>query len=235
MFEPLRTAIAAQYAAFRATRPRVVTGCSCCTRPNDLAALVAAPREELSAGTLAFYAHKAMTTIGNVEDFRYFWPRLAELALDAESNALLTSTETVFGKPAYGEHHTWPAEEQEAIRALAAALGEWIAVTELEPDQVDSWVCAIGLLCEKLDDPRRLLRPLVSDVPIAWANLRALVEWNEESIQKKGRPSSAFWENAPEGSARMLEWFRTEPRAIEAARALMTERVERYGFVPPAS
>jgi hypothetical protein len=232
MFEPLRTAIAAQYAAFRALRPRVVTGCSCCTSPDDLAALVAAPREELGAGALAFYAHKAMTTVGTVEDFRYFWPRLAELALDAQ---FLTSTETVFGKPAYGAHHAWPAEEQEAIRSLAAALGAWVAAEELEPDLVDSWVCAIGLLSEKLDDPRRFLSPLLADAPVAWGNLRALVEWNEDTVRRKGRLASSFWENAPEGAALMLDWLQTEPRLIEAARAVMTEKVERYGFVPPAS
>jgi hypothetical protein len=231
MFEPLRAAIAAQYAAFRAPRPRVVTGCTCCTSPRELAALVAAPREELGAGALAFYAHKAMTTVGTVDDFRYFWPRLAELGL---TDHLLTSIETVYGKPLYGAHHTWPTEEQDAIRGLAAALGEWIAAEELEPDQVDSWVCAIGLLSENLDDVRRFITPLLTDTPAARENLRALVEENEETMRNKGRLASSFWENAPEGAALMVDWLQTQPRAIEAARALMTDRVERYGFVPPS-
>src|SRR5678815_394285 len=80
-FEPLALALAEQYEAFTAPRPRSIEGCSCCTTPQQLAALVATPREELAASALDFYARKAVTTVGGTAELRYFWPRLAELSI----------------------------------------------------------------------------------------------------------------------------------------------------------
>jgi hypothetical protein len=114
MFKPLREAIAAQYLAFAAARPDDVRGCACCTTSQQLAAIVSAPREVLGAAELDFYARKAMTTVGTVADFRYYWPRLAELALTDE---ILTDTEVLFGKPLYGAHYTWPKAEQDTEAA----------------------------------------------------------------------------------------------------------------------
>jgi hypothetical protein len=231
MFDLLREAIAAQYAAFRAPRPRHVEGCVCCTAPEQLAALISGPREALGAPELDFYARKAMTTVGTTADFRYYWPRLAELTLQG---ALLTDTEIVFGKPLCGTHHGWPAQEQEALKQLAAAIGQWLATEEQEPSDVDMWVCAAGLLSEHLADPRDLLVPLLGESAAAWANLRALADWNREEVRKKRRLVNAFWENAPENAARLLEWLTTEPRVREAARANALESAALYGTVPPA-
>jgi hypothetical protein len=232
VFQPLRDAIAAQYESFRAPRPGVVRGCACCTTPKQLAALVAAPREALGPAELDFYARKAMTTVGTSEDFRYYWPRVAELAIRGE---LLTDTEVVFGKPLYGAHYTWPLEEQRALTRLATALGERLAAEELEPSGVDMWACAIGLLSERLEDPRGFLRPLLAEAPAAWANLRSLLEWNREDLRKKRRLTNAFWENAPASASFVLDWITSEPRAVDAARALALESAERYGTTPPAS
>jgi len=232
MFEPLRVAIATQYEAFTVGRPRAVTGCSCCTTPAEFAGLVAAPREALAPGALRHYAAKAMTTIGTTEDFRYFWPRLAELAFEGR---LLGSVETVFGKPLYGHHRSWPAEERAALIELSAALAQWVAAGEMDPDQVDSWVCAIGLLSETLEDLRPRLAPLLADTPAARAAVRALVEWNRDDLRQKGQLANAFWDQAPEGAALLADWLRTEPRAIETERALVAEEAEQLGIIPRLS
>jgi len=230
MHQTLRDAIDAQYASFSAARPRTVEGCACCTSAEELAALVAAPREGLGAAALDFYARKALTTVGATAEFRYFWPRLAELTIRGE---LLTDTEIVFGKPLYGAHDTWPPEERAALMRLASALGEWLAVEEQDPGEVDVWVCAIGLLTENIQDPRDFLRPLLAATPAAWTNLRSLVDWNLDRIRKKRRLENGFWENAPNGASLILEWLAKEPRAIEAARALDGEMAELYGTEPP--
>jgi hypothetical protein len=230
MHQTLRDAIDAQYAAFPTTRPRTVEGCPCCTSPEQLAALVAAPREALGAATLDFYARKAMTTVGSQAEFRYFWPRLAELAIDGE---LLTDTEIVFGKPVYGDHHTWPPAERAALIRLASALGEWLGAEELEPSAVDEWVCVIALLAENVADPRDFLRPLLAATPAAWTNLRSFVDRNRDRMQRKGRLSNQFWDSAPKGASLMIEWLSSEPRAVEAARALDTAMAKLYGMRLP--
>lgn len=231
MFEPLRDAIAMQYASFRAPQPRVVQGCAWCTSRDELGALVAKSREALGAPQLEFYARKAMTTVGTVSDFRYYWPRLAELAINGE---FLTDTEVVFSKPLYGAHHTWPIEEQNALKDLAAAIGQWLAAEELEPGDVDMWVCAVGLLSEHLADPRTFLAPLLCDSAAAWTNLRALVEWNGPYVDKKHRLANALWENAPESASLIFGWITSEPQALAAARANALVSAARYGTKPPA-
>ena len=231
MIQPIRDAIAAHYVSFTAPQPRAVQGCTCCTAPKELAALVAVPREALAPAALEFYAHKALTTVGTVENFRYYWPRVAELAIAGE---FLTDIEVVFDKPRYGAHHTWPAEEREVLVQLAAALGARFAAEELEPDEVDAWVCAIGLLSAGLVDPREPLEPLLTDTPAARANLRAFIDWNEEDLREKKQLGNPYWENASETATLLAEWLISEPRAVEAARALAWESAAKYGTPPPA-
>ena len=73
----LERALAEQYTAFRRPKPSNVDGCSCCTDPAKLNALVRTPLRDLTANQLEFYAHSALFTVGSVTDLRYFWPRLA--------------------------------------------------------------------------------------------------------------------------------------------------------------
>ncbi len=76
--------------------------------------MYAKPLRELSADDLGFYAHKAMTTWGNVNDFKHFLPRLLELLhLDCNNNWFDLHAITV--KLQYGNWHQWPQNEQEAI------------------------------------------------------------------------------------------------------------------------
>jgi hypothetical protein len=229
-FESLRRAAVEQYEAFVAPRPRSVEGCSCCTTSRQLAALVAAPREELPASVLDFYARKAITTVGGIAEFRYFWPRLAEQAIAGE---LTTDREVVFGKPLYGAHRTWPAPERAALLSLASALGEWLGAEQLEEFEVDRWVCAIGLLAEELTDVRPLLAPLLAKTESAWANLLAFVAWNRDQLDKKHRLASAFWKSAPQSAAAVVEWYSSEPRVREAVYALDVQSAELYGTPMP--
>ena len=228
MLQLLHDAITDQYASFKAPRPRSIVGCSHCTNEKDLAALVAVPREQLSAKALAFYASKAITTVGDTAEFRYFWPRLVELAIRGE---LAINQEILFGKAVYGQHHTWPDVEQRALLRLAEALGKWLALEDL--DEVDEWVCVIGLLTERLGDVRQYLAPLLSDTPAAWANLCRFLSVNERDMRRKHK-LAGFWDNAPQSAAAVYEWLTSEPRAREAARALAMESAKLYGTVPPS-
>jgi len=225
-FDPLTRAIAQQYEAFTAPRPRHVEGCECCTTAGALCALVAAPREELSAEVLDFYARKAVSTVGGQVELRYFWPRLAELAIAGE---FTTDREMVFGKPHYAEARRWPGVERAALVDLARALGQWLGADELEASEVDAWVCSIGLLAEGLADVRPLLSPLLGSTNAASANLAAFIEWNRPYIEQKRRLSNAFWRSAPASQAAVLEWYLSEPRVADVMDALDRESARLYG------
>src|SRR5688572_968271 len=225
MIQVLRDALARQYAAFQAPRPRSIVACDCCNTPERVGRLLASPREKLAATDLGFYAFKAVTTIGGPDELRYYWPRLVELAVNRE---FALDPEILFGKLVLASHHLWPAEERQALHQFAGALGEWLGSEVLEPFEADSWVCVIGRMSENLWDPVPFLEPLKSDSPAAWSNICSLVEVNNASIRKKRRLQSAFWMDAPKSAALVLEWLSSEPRAVEARRELARRSHELY-------
>lgn len=225
----IRQAVERQYAAFPHRVPQRVEGCECCTTPAQCDALIHSSREDLAATDLDFYAFKAITTVGTVDDFRYFWPRLVELAID---DSLITDREVLFGKPLYGHHDTWPPAERAAMLALAEALSARFAEEAIDEDAVDSWLCAIGRLTETLTDFRPFLASFTQPTDAAWTNLLVLTDRNWEAVERRNRPASAFWNDAPTAAATFLTWFRAHPQ-IQAARAALDQRDrELYGAEP---
>ena len=230
MNQNLRDAIATQYTAFRAPRPSSIVACPCCNTPERVGRLLGRPREPITADEITFYALKAVTTIGGPDEFRYFWPRLVELLV---SGQLAVDPEVVFGKVQSADHERWQRRELEALKSLASALGRELGSEELEPSQVDSWVCSIGLLSEGLWDIAEFLRPLADPTPAARENLRGLIEWNTSSIAKT-RLSNAFWSKAPVSASRVLEWLSSDPAAIRASRELAERSAQLYGTTTDA-
>lgn len=208
MDEELKEAIRAQYDTFRAPAPRAVEGCPCCVAPEDLARLVATPRERLTEREIAFFASSAVSTVGSVEDLRHFWPRIAELSL---TGGLWVDAEIVFGKLQYAGWRDWPAAEQEAILRLVRAR---MGATLREPGEgvehdVDTWVCAFAQFMEDVTD---LLPPLLDP-----AAASALLGWHALNARKlaRGKLRNAFWSSAPENAARVVAWLRA-PKVEEA-------------------
>ena len=60
-------------------------GCPHCIDSQESACLIATPRENLWSEDLGPYAFKAISSWGNQEDYKYFFPRILELALYNQS------------------------------------------------------------------------------------------------------------------------------------------------------
>lgn len=73
---------------------------------------------ELQGEDLSRYAFKAMTTWGNVNDFKHFLPRILELMRGDELNI---HASTVLGKLKYGRWGSWESAEQKAVTAFLIA------------------------------------------------------------------------------------------------------------------
>lgn len=80
--DEMMAAVQGLYTAFaRVPRPEQVDRCTnCCISEEELVRLVEVSREELTAEELSAYASNAPDTVGAEEDFRYFLPRLLDLA-----------------------------------------------------------------------------------------------------------------------------------------------------------
>ena len=150
-----------------------------------------------------------MTTVGHTEAFRYFLPRIVELAADG---SLLVDRETVFSKLRYGNWREWPLHEQEAIERFSHATAATFATTEYDAYELDEWVCALARF---VDDFPEILNPLLSRTPVARANLAALIEHNTDALGQVALVN-AFWEEEPLNRDRFDEWLR-RPDVREAA------------------
>jgi hypothetical protein len=82
--------------------------------------LHARPLRELTWADLGLYSFRAMTTFGDVEDFKHFLPRLVELYVRDHRGAPYTLF-MVFGKIEAAGWTAWPSGEVAAIRAVVEA------------------------------------------------------------------------------------------------------------------
>ena len=103
-FHALHEAVERLYEVF-ARYPLItpVTGCPCCTTPADYAMLASKPLRQLTAKDLRKYATKALTTWGDVNDFRHFLPRLFELIF-FDNFSIDVDAESLFRKLPYGKY-----------------------------------------------------------------------------------------------------------------------------------
>ncbi|MDI1443531.1 hypothetical protein [Polyangium sp. 6x1] len=100
-------------------RARIV-GCPHCVGQKDDAPLHRAPLRALRAADLGSYAFKAMTTWGDVDDYRHFLPRILDLSLDRPPEPGLEPAQ-IADKLRYAGWSTWPEDEQKAITEFVMA------------------------------------------------------------------------------------------------------------------
>src|SRR5207237_5721733 len=80
MTPSLQKAIEGVYEAFRdVPRPASVEGCPCCIDEKGITILLSKPLGDLSPDDLTHYAASVLLTVGAVEDFLYFLPRILEI------------------------------------------------------------------------------------------------------------------------------------------------------------
>lgn len=100
-----------------------IEGCPHCRLEDAEARLHTAPLRALSPDDLAAFASKAMTTFGDVDDFRHFLPRLAELATFRTGWEL----PQLCRKLVYAHWESWAEPERAAIEAWLQALERVVA------------------------------------------------------------------------------------------------------------
>jgi hypothetical protein len=128
-----------------------VEGCPHCVSDRDHTRLYSNPLRSLSAEDLSRYAVKAMTTWGDVQDFRHFLPRILGLVVSGDRDWSV-DTEVVLGKLAYANWRTWPEREQAALRSFLSL--RWsVGLTQIAADgfessnsqfDADSWLCGVA-------------------------------------------------------------------------------------------
>ncbi|MET8149635.1 hypothetical protein ACIBSW_23825 [Actinoplanes sp. NPDC049668] len=210
MSESLAAAINSLYAVFaRVPRPSSIEYCQCCFTPEDeRAVLTDMPVRQLPADALRPYAADVMLTVGGVADFRYFLPRLLEIACGEGFS--WPDLESVVGRLRFAGWRSWQDDERDAVRDFLAAL--WANALAGDPDQedVDTILCAIGNAEDDLKPyltewASALTRPTAG--PAAAAQLRSLLDGGYRSDRGKRRLTNAFWEDRDHQAEQVIAWL----------------------------
>ena len=95
-----------------------IEGCPCCVSDSDKSTLHSKQLRELKDEDLSRYAFKAMSTWGDVTDYKHYLPRIFELTARRE---LIVDTFVTLQKLEDGKWKEWESEEQETINEFLKA------------------------------------------------------------------------------------------------------------------
>ncbi|TKK90811.1 hypothetical protein FDA94_03335 [Herbidospora galbida] len=129
----LDQAVDALYTAFsRYPLPAETDACDHCVSPEQVRATRAAPLRVLTASALAPYAGNALSTWGDVDEFRHFLPRILELLVLEELDGWYA--DVVLDRLG-ARWDDWRPREREAIIAVVGAW--WNRTLNHYPRDVD--------------------------------------------------------------------------------------------------
>ncbi|MDP9795128.1 hypothetical protein J2S43_003640 [Catenuloplanes nepalensis] len=196
MFTLLTPALDRLYEAFgRVPRPESVQHCECCFDAEEEAALLApVPLRELPGKALHPYAMNVMTTVGAAADLRYFLPRMLEVNLAGDG---VVDPEWLLIAVRRASWTTWPAAEQDALRAFLRTL--WTATLHGHELEVDALLCGIGHAEGDLTPYLEEWQAALSSTPAA--------EGLAELGCQNGRLTNPFWDERPAQRAQVEAWL----------------------------
>ena len=232
MHRGIALAVRQLYEALEAPKPQDIEGCPCCISIEQISVLLSTPLHEITLEQMRPYARNVTSTVGNEVDFRYFWPRMAELLVTAPSFGQFEEPELVLHRLRLADWFNWPEGERHATTQYLASLIERLADEPLFPSEVNAWVCGVS---QAIDDVTPLLDgALLHETPVSAHNLYGLYESSRRKIEKRATLDGWFWDlqgTNSDGSfvnpnvALIVAWFRT-PRVSEAVdRAYAAEAV----------
>lgn len=116
----LQAATQQLYLTFANYSPKApMDACPCgCISDNDKLKLFSKDLKSLTKDDISRYAFKAMSTWGDVGDFKHFLPRIFELM---STTGIDTDTFVILKKLDDGNWNDWPTTEQDAIRNFLVA------------------------------------------------------------------------------------------------------------------
>ncbi|WP_141514351.1 MULTISPECIES: hypothetical protein [unclassified Rhizobium] len=165
-----------------------------------LTALKSAPLREINAAELGPYAASAITTVGSVDDFRHFLPRILHCAL-FNTSAPGFEPPTVASKLLLCDWQQWPIAQQTAIANFFYSA--WAYKRLQDPDSGASawdWIVAIAMLDLQFQPclDLWLKQPMPNAfLQLASADLKSLYRGN------------GYWcDVAPEKRLRVIEWLK---------------------------
>ena len=113
--------------------------------------ITSAPLRQLPDDKLEGYAPFAMTTVGDVFDYKHFLPRILELSTSQDCTAYGLGAEMITNKLLYGKYDSWPADEREAVRSFLKAAFLHSCQSRIINSSPGEWIIALARIGYELD------------------------------------------------------------------------------------
>lgn len=201
---PLNDALEACYAAFAdVEKPSDIDGCECCWYPEDTRLLLDKPLRSLSGEDLSEYASSVFLTAGDLPDFRYFLPRLLDIA--ANDPSWWPCPEVLLKTLKLADWRSWPSEEQAVIEQVLEAWFDQCLRTPCSEESHDpAWGSGDEVLCglayaglDLTPFLNRLLEPEFS------AQLKGLYWMNFDKESGRTKLYNTFWSERQRANTRL--------------------------------
>ncbi len=165
------------------------------------------PLRELSIEDLENYSFKAMTTWGDVRDFKHFLPRIFELLAELPNDMHGLDEWVTLNKLNYGDYKSWPKNEQEVVHRFLIAFWQKLL---LEPsDAINAYFdnCFPAIANVYPDFNQMLQFWTAADNQHASRRLASFVCRNEKKVLKK--QVLPGYEVMPHQGKLFLMWLRS--------------------------
>ncbi|MDC7682633.1 hypothetical protein PQU92_05060 [Asticcacaulis sp. BYS171W] len=205
MSTSLITAIEGLYEAFEAPKPRYIERCPCCGDRKVVKNPEKALRD-LTADDLSAYSIAVFSTVGGVIDFKYYLPRMFELA--AVDDSLSAAPSTLMCHLTRGEWRRWPKFEQVAVEVFVKA---WFLFTlDRQPEYSGQEVMgdAENVLCA-LPEAGLALEPYFHMLRADQKALIQIYSENEAALSNESLLNRYPWNYCPEATRAFLDFLRS--------------------------
>ena len=175
--EPVQKAVEDAYAAFASyARPAKWRAAPGKNGEQLLARLSATPLREAERDAVGRYAHSALYTIGDVDDFKHFLPRILDLAVrDPRHGWIGLDAPIIAAHLQYASWRTWPSVEQDVIGRVFETAFDLRCRLHPGESPSDDWLCGMAALGLDVSGVlQRWLHPLSLEGVLQVAHLTGL-------------------------------------------------------------
>ncbi|WP_256754062.1 hypothetical protein [Mesorhizobium sp. Mes31] len=174
-----------------------------------LKTLSSAPLRNLAGEQIDPYASYALTTVGDVDDYKHFLPRMLELAVH-EQRWPGTQPTSIVLRLKRARWLDWPTREQAAIRALFDAACSQVILAHPDEEEAGNWICAYA--CLDLDLAPILEQWLVTPSIDAALQLAQFMQHDAKFVFENDTSERAIWSYVDETEIhRMRRWLLGPP------------------------
>lgn len=185
------------YIAFEDVRkPLKIDACPCCWSDTETRLLLNGRLREAPMREIRVFATSALSTVGSVEDYLYFLPRILHLSVTETGE--MPDFEITGQAIGLTEPQEWPCKRRQALDEYLVAVVHHSLAPGRQFD-LDSWLCAISKM--GLDvRPYLHLVEKSTDAVLEYFNLNA-------SGLPERRLTDPFWKLPSAGHDDIVDWF----------------------------